>query len=488
VRSKVIYSFLSLIIFILVWNSLDPILKYFSISIDSGLSDTIKSLFQTLSWLAGALFLNQLINYFLWERYFEKKLDTQVPKLVRDIVFILVLIIAITIIISQVYDKPLTGFWATSGITALVIGFALRNMILDLFSGIAINIEKPYKIGDWIEIHQRMATDKVVGEVIEISWRSTQIRTEENSVVVIPNSVITTLVIITNFWENNPDTRYELLFTLDFSVSTDKAKRVIMAGAMEANNRTGFVQSRIPQVLVDKTNDLGVTYKVRYWITPWQGVSPSNARDEVNSKVLKHLWHAGLTLAYPKEDIYYGKMPKRHLDDDRKKDRITLISKIELFSDLSKEEKIRISENMIKRNYKADELIVKQGESGDSMFVLMEGLLNVLVNNHKDEKVQVSQISPSEHFGEMSLLTGEVRSASISAAVDSTVFEITKDCFNELLSTRKEIIEIIGSNIAERKLMNDKILQRLKEKEYQLDKNNYQKSLIHKIKIFFGIS
>jgi small-conductance mechanosensitive channel/CRP-like cAMP-binding protein len=488
VQSKIIYSFISLILITIIWISIDPILAYFTISFDPEVLNTISMILESLVVISGALFINQLINYFIWIRIFLNKLGTPAPKLLKDLTLILLLIIAITFIIGYVFNQPLTGFWATSGVTALVLGFALRNMILDLFSGIAINIEKPYKIGDWIEIHQRMATEKVVGEVIEISWRATHIKTEDNSIVLIPNSILTTMVIITNYWEGSPNTRYELFYTLDFSITTEKAKRVILAGALEANERDGFVKDRVPQVLVDKTDELGVVYKVRYWITPWRNISPSQARDEVNSKILKHIWHAGLTLAYPKEDIYYEKMPKRHLDDDRIKDRITLISKIDLFSDLNKDEKDQISKNMIKRNVNADEMIVKQGENGSSMFILMEGLLDVYVRNHKEENIKVSQISPSEHFGEMSLLTGETRSASIRAAVDSVVYEIKKESFNELLALRKEIVEIFGSNITRRKLMNDRILKSIQEKEQQFDKNKYQQNIIYKIKDFFGIN
>lgn len=213
---------------------------------------------------------------------------------------------------------------------------------------------------------------------------------------------------------------------------SDKAKRVILAGVVEAMERDGFIKDKFPQVLVEKTSELGVTYKVRYWIIPWKRISPSQAMDEVNSKVLKHIWHAGITLAYPKEDIYYERMPRRQLDDDLAEDRVTLISKIDLFSNLKRDEMESISNNMRKKSYKRSEMIVNIGEEGNSMFILTEGLLDVLVHDHNKELIKVSQITPSNHFREMSLLTGEVRSATIRVAVDSVVYEISKDCFNDL--------------------------------------------------------
>lgn len=151
-----------------------------------------------------------IINYFIWKRIFVDKLKTQAPKILKDLSLVLLLIITATCIAGIVFKQPLIGFWATSSATALVVGFALRNMILDLFSGIAINIEKPYSIGDWIEIHQNMSSEKVIGKVEEISWRATHLRTEDNTVIVNPNSVISTRVMIRNFWQDNLETRFEL--------------------------------------------------------------------------------------------------------------------------------------------------------------------------------------------------------------------------------------------------------------------------------------
>jgi len=106
-------------------------------------------------------------------------------------------------IIGFVFKQALTGFWAASDVTTVILGFALRNRILDIFFGLAINIERPYKIVDWIEIHQRMATEKVIGEVLRISWRATHFKTEQNTIKVIPNSIMTTMVVISNYWDKN---------------------------------------------------------------------------------------------------------------------------------------------------------------------------------------------------------------------------------------------------------------------------------------------
>jgi small-conductance mechanosensitive channel len=433
-----------------------------------------------------AYFVSQFIHFIFWRKYHVSSKKSQAPKLFKDILVIVVYLIAITVIIGYVFKKPLTGFWATSSITALIIGFALRNIILDLFSGIALQVEQPYSVADWIKVDQRFSNDPVVGEVMDINWRSTYVRTEENMLVVIPNSLITTQAVITNYCKDGLATRYEVYFTLDYSVPVARATRVLMAGALEANTTEGFVQEKEPQILVDKTNDLGVVYKVRYWIFPWQKLSPSRSRNVLQGKILEHLDSAGLTLAYPKEDIYHTTMPVRQLETDNEEDRIKLLSRIDLFSFLSKNEIEDLSRRLIRREIASGKDIVRIHENGESMFVLLEGLLDVNIMNDEGEFIKVAQVTPGSYFGEMSLLTGEKRSATVTSTTDSIIFEITRNSFNDILSIRNDIIEKISENIASRKNSNASAIL-----DYTTDLdssgNEFKLKLIKSIKSVFKI-
>ncbi len=197
--SKIIYSSVFFLITMLIWLNIMPMYEYFFSFASPDVRSIVSQVFQSLVVLSAMILIYQLINYFLWRKVFEEKLKTQAPKILKDISIVLVMVIALAIIAGVVFDQPLTGLWATSGVTALVVGFALRNMILDLFSGIALNIEKPYSIGDWIELHHKLSDERTVGEIMEISWRATQIRTEENTLLIIPNSIISSMAFITNF-------------------------------------------------------------------------------------------------------------------------------------------------------------------------------------------------------------------------------------------------------------------------------------------------
>jgi len=409
-------------------------------------------------WLATALLFNRLLKIFLWEGIANRSLKGNVPKLLIDITTLLVYIISITIIIGYVFKQPLTGLWATSGIVAIIIGFALRNIILDIFTGLAINIERPYNIGDWIEIHQRTREQNVTGQVLEINWRATRLRTEKDTIVIIPNNVMGTLL-VTNYWKSGSETRQEAVFCIDYSVPSERVKRVLLAAATEVLNQPGFVNRQPPEIFIRKTTYVGIEYEIRYWINAWQKIGPAQALHHVNTAVLNHLRTAGISLAYPKQDIYHQGMPKRHFDAASLSDRKNIITVVDLFSHLPPEEIEYLANHLHYCNFRSGEQIVKTGDRGDSMFILVEGLADVLIPE-KGKMVKISQLYPGQFFGEMSLLTGETRSADVIAATDLVVYQLKSDDLIKTFHDNPGFVEKISQIIVDRKYQN---VERLRE-------------------------
>ena len=436
-----------------------------------------------LFWIVTAVFLNRLLKIFLWERFANKTGAENIPQLLIDIVSLLVYIFAIIIIIGYVFQQPLTGLWATSGIVAIVLGLALRNIILDIFTGLAVNIEKPYRVGDWIQIHQRVPEQNVIGQVLEINWRATRIKTEKNAIVVIPNSVMS-ISLVTNFWIPNTENRQEVLFCIDFSVPEERVKRILNAAVGELLDHNGFVKQRPPEVLVKNTTELGVVYEVRFWINAWRVISPAQARDKINLTVLKHLRIAGISLAYPKKDIYYERMPARHFDTVSLSGRKKIIAGVELFAFLPEKELDNLAEQMRHFVFKSGESIVKSGDVGESMFIIVEGIADVLISEN-EKMVKVSQLHPGQFFGEMSLLTGEPRSADVAAVTDLVVYELHRDHLNKTIHDYPEIVVKISEILVERKYQNAQMLRELKEHTSTTLPEN-PRLLVKKIRAFFS--
>jgi len=404
-------------------------------------------------WLASAFLLNRLLHVFLWQMVAERALGGPIPRLIKDVVGALIYLVAITGIVRFVFEQPVTGIWATSGALGLVIGFALRSMILDVFSGLAINVDRPYAIGHWIMLHGRQLELHLIGNVTEINWRTTRLRTTDNNLIVVPNSVMARST-ITNFMLPDAKSRLELFFPLDYSVPSERALRVLTAGVRAVVGQRGLLENPRPKIRINIINEMGVEYRVRYWILPAK-MSPNRSRHTVITSILEHLQHAGLTLAYPKRDIFHAEMPQRQLDAASLSDRVALLSRVELFAPLEPPELEQLARDIGQRDFAEGEELIRRGESGDSMFVLVEGLVYVYADVKGDgTEVKVAQIVPGQFFGEMSLLTGEARSATVTAASSAVAYEITKDDMSTLLGKRPDLAQSIGTIVAERKLRN----------------------------------
>ena len=426
----------------------------------------------SLAWLGV-----RLIDAFLW-RLVEFRIGTTIPRLLKDSVAAIVFFVAIILIVSVIFQKAVTGIWATSGVLGVVLGFALQSMIADVFCGIAINVDQPFKIGQWVQIHPR-GVQPMIGCVMEISWRCTRLRSKDNTVIVVPNSQVS-MMVLKNLSEPVRNSRFQLEFCLDFGVPTERALRVLLAGVMAAE---GILPDPRPKVRVTRVSERGTVYRVRYWLDPAE-TSPSKGRNAVTTGILKHLHQAGITLAYQKHDMFYAKMPPRQLD--RLCDRASIVQRLEIFSSLDAGETERLASKIQERQFDYGNAVVNQGDAGDSMYALVEGLLEVradLDNGHK--QVKVKSIEPGEFFGEMSLLTGQPRTATVVAVTGVVVYEIRKEDLECLLESRPEIAVQISQIVAARqhdlKTMND-----LSPEEKVASQQSFADQILDKMKNVFS--
>jgi small-conductance mechanosensitive channel len=160
-------------------------------------------------------------------------------------------------IVAVVYHLPLGGLLATSGVLAALIGFAIQRMIADVFSGLALNLELPFAVGDWIETATGLA-----GQVLIANWHAVHLVTIEGRAVVVPNSVLAN----NQFTNLNAPERYfrtRKTITLDYSVPSDRVIPIFQA-AMEATEGVPAVPQSV--VLIDECSDRGVVYSLNFWV------------------------------------------------------------------------------------------------------------------------------------------------------------------------------------------------------------------------------
>ncbi|WP_223476787.1 mechanosensitive ion channel family protein [Oricola indica] len=404
---------------------------------------------RSLTWLAGALLAISALERFFWNGAVARLTRHPVPALLKSVVALIILVVTATCIISFVFKRDVTAIWATSGVLGLVLGFALRNMIQDIFTGIALNLDGSIREGDWIALHHRDFMAEQYGKMLDIGWRVCRMQLENNNVVVIPNGMLG-MMAITNFAHSDHVSRMQTEIVIDFDVPPDRARRILLAGARAAATEKGILDHPEPTVLIGEPADHGVCYIIRFWGKVDER-SPSALRDAVMAHLLRQLHIAGLTPALPKEDVFLDRRPKRLLDHGGEDDRIEILSRIDLFSGaLERDELAGMARAAKLREFPAGEALVRQGEDGTSLYVVAEGILDVHIDGPDGTAVKVGHVLAGEIFGEMSLLTGAPRSASVTAATGVVVFEVTRDQFEAVLNDRPEIAGEISRLVARR--------------------------------------
>lgn len=451
-RKIIVPIFILTILLILIWNIENLIYNYLTI-LNPYASD-IKNLFYALQWLNIGYMINLFINNVIWQKLAANDVTNEPPRILVQLSSFFVMLIIISGILYHVYDYPVTTILAASGALGLVIGFALRNLILDTFSGLAINLEKPFEVGDWINCHTRMGN--YIGQVQETNWRTTRLKTSSNNVVIIPNSYLTG-TLLTNFSMPGSESRFDQIVVLDFSVNVHDALRIIETALTEAVlNGLMLSEPKKPKVKVYKITELGVEYKIKYFINPVH-TSPSKATDGCLQYILNHLSQAGLSPSYPKQDVFNANMPWRQKTWEHMGDRISLLKKLSLFRLLNNDDLEILASNIKLKHLHPKDVVVEQGQSGDSMFIIIEGLFEVFILNGEEE-LKVATLSPGTFFGEKSLLTGEKRSATIKTVKESVVGELPKTAMEKLIESNENVVNILSTELAKRELKNKNVI------------------------------
>ncbi len=399
-------------------------------------------------WMTGAWLVSRMLEIFLWQGVVRPLIGRAVPGLLRQSLMIVVYVAALTGIDAVVFGQSVTGIWATSGAIGIVLGLALQRTIGDIFAGLAVNIDQAYQIGDWIELMDKNYPH-IYGQIREIHWRATRIHTVDGREIIVPNSVLGGMV-IANYSLPDDICRFELPITLDVRVPTDEALRVMRAGALASCRGGRVVEDPAPTVIIGGPVAGGMEYIVRYCIRVGETV-PATGRHEVARAVLRHLQIAGIqTVDTAKLDVIH--MPAVTEAEMTVDPRLRLIEGIELLGETLTPEEIQdLAGKAHERRFDQGDVVVRQGEPGRSLFVISEGIVEVsLLRDGTAQRLAL--VEAGEFIGEMSLLTGEPRTATVIALTDIVAYEITDADLAPLLASRPDLFEALSVLAAERRL------------------------------------
>src|SRR3954451_13031148 len=275
------------------------------------------------------------------------------PNIVQDAIVIALFGLAAMLFLP---DKVVT----TTAVGAVVIGFALQDTLGNLFSGLAIQIEKPFRVGQWVTIG---GTD---GLVSEVTWRAIKIRTKAGNFVVVPNSVVAKET-ITNYSEPTHDTRLEVEVGASYDTPPNEVKAVI---ARALRDEPLIVSTREPEILIVDFAASAITYRVRVWTTDF--AADMRVRDRVRSHIYYAFRRHGISIPYPIQ-VQIDQVPAAGDDQGRER----LLDGVEIFASLSDEQRAQLAIASHLLLFAAGQAIVREDEAGSTMFVLKRGEASV---------------------------------------------------------------------------------------------------------------
>jgi len=396
-----------------------------------------------------------------------QRVSLRYPSIVQDAIVIAGFII---IAVSLAPNELLTP----SAVGALIVGLALQDTLGNLFSGLALQIEKPFLVGNWVNIAQRE------GNVREVTWRATKIRTKGGHICVIPNTVIARDTIV-NYSHPSPVIRREITIGFGYEAHPNKVKQCVIDTLADIPD---ILPKPVPTLILEKYNDFSIDYRIRYWIKDFGRCE--RILDQFTSLLYYKMKREGLTIPYPIQDLRLSQEQEAvELDTLELTRKRLFVDKIDLFAGLEEADRSMIAECLEEVTYATDEPIVRQDDSGDSMFFVRHGEVKVMLEKYQQAK-EVARIGPGNYFGEMALLTGESRTATVIAISDTEVFVLRKEPFSEVLLGNSDIANIIAGKVTRRKESLQSNLSQFSDITEEPKVN--QASLLMKIQVFFSLS
>jgi small-conductance mechanosensitive channel len=380
----------------------------------------------------------------------------------------------IAIILLRTFgDVNLTSLITTSAVLTAVVGLGAQATLSSFFSGLVLQMEKIFEIGDWIQVGDQ------IGRVSAISWKSTRIITRDGVSVYLPNSDILAGR-VSNY--SKPDKHYAVHHTiaLEYNAPPNTVRQVIKD-----------VVCRHPKVLANppmevrlfQFGDFAITYDIVFWTEDC--AAESRTRAAINNDLWYALRRHGINIPFPIRDVSLAHIEREHrakLQVDARKDVAKMLAGVSMLSRLSELERRQIADQAPVLTFAAGEPIVQQGAEGDSMFIIFSGSCEILKEAPGGGPAShVVVLRAGDFFGEMSLLTGERRLASVRAHEDASLIVVSKQLFAEVLTANPETATTLADSLAKR-------LEGLRTVTgAPASDSTTSSSLRNRIKAFFGI-
>jgi small-conductance mechanosensitive channel len=431
------------------------------------------------SWLVFSYAALRLGLYIYGDLFIVRWKQGSFPAAFKNIITTFVIIVVALVLLKEILDINVTSLIATTTVLTAIIGLAFQSTLTNILAGLTIHLEKPLKQGDWI------SAGGYEGRVMDISLRSTRIMTNEHNEVFIPNSKVLGEAVVNYSLPDTVQVR-TLIVGLSYSVPPNKAKTAILE-VLSAVPRV--LKFPVPVVRVANFGDFAIQFEIRYPISDFA------AHADIGAEILNLLWYkfkrSEIEIPYPVRSVQVKQITPETLfvEQERRADEIMgMMEHVEIFSPLSKAELKDLVAHISVKTYAVGEIPVRQGEPGNSFYIIKSGQVDVVVEKSSHESAVVATLSQGNFFGEMSLLTGAVRTASIHVKEDAEFIIIEKNSFRSTLAQNPAIAESLSRILSERQAGLDAERERLDASALERRKKDASGQMLSKIREFFGLT
>ena len=363
------------------------------------------------------------------------------PKITRDFVLLLCYAVLSLILLRSHGNVNLAGLITTSAVLTAVVGLGAQTTLRSFFSGLSLQLEKPFETGDWIR------TGEYEGKVISISWKSTRILTRDNTVVYIPNEDLLTGKSI-NYSKPEPEFICKIPIGLEYGASPDKVREVLLE-VVRRHPEAEAVPP--PEVRLTGFDDFSINYEIRFMCKDF--AAAERTKSEINNQIWYALKRNDIRIPFPIREVSFAHIERAYQAKVGAETRAAIeeeLSRVPVMAALSPEERALLASRVRLLPFGAGETVVREGEQGDSMYIIHAGACEILKDDGHGSSSRVAVIQKGDFFGEMSLLTGEKRTATVRAIEDSRFILIDKPLFAEMISSKTEINSFLAEVLVKR--------------------------------------
>lgn len=422
--------------------------------------------------IAAALIVTRVLEYLSFDVVFRLRRNAVAPALLRQLIALLVFGICVSAVVKMNFPGVNLGaVLTTSAILTAVIGLALQDTLGNLFAGLALHLEKTVQVGDMVR------SGETFGTVEELSWRAIKLRAIEGNVVWIPNSMAGRDRLEVYQRPGGPIARL-LRVGLEYDASPARAREALEGSLRHLPGLAGFPE---PVAYMKSFDDHAISYELRYWLEDYARYL------EIDSQVRERVWYAldraNLRIAYPlvrQHQWSAGPLPQ----SSRVAQIAAAIESIDLFTPLTPRERERLVEGARERRYAAGEVIVREGDLTSSMFLIESGRAGVTIHGPARDSRRLAVLDPGSAFGEISLLTGAPRTATVRALTETVLIEIEKETLSPILQDNPTLCEALDAIVQERRRRAADVLDAAREEGGKAEDST---PLAGRIARFFGL-